>query len=64
MGAIFYPINRFLIEFVRGDEFTQLDTGLTISQLVSLWVLAAGVCYLIWLEMRGKTLQEIGQASG
>lgn len=64
VGAIFYPINRFLIEFVRGDEFTQLDTGLTISQLVSLWVLAAGVCYLIWLEMRGKTLQEIGQASG
>ncbi len=50
VGAIFYPINRFLIEFVRGDEFTQLDTGLTISQLVSIAVLIAGVVYLVYLE--------------
>ncbi len=56
VGAIFYPINRFLIEFVRGDEFTQFDTGLTISQLVSLGVLVVGIAYLIWLEFRGKTL--------
>ena len=51
VGAIFYPINRFLIEFVRGDEFTQLDTGLTISQLVSIGVLIAGIIYLVYLEM-------------
>ena len=50
VGAIFYPINRFLIEFVRGDEFTQMDTGLTISQLVSIAVLIAGVIYLVYLE--------------
>ncbi len=54
VGAIFYPINRFLIEFVRGDEFTQMDTGLTISQLVSIAVLIAGVIYLVYLELRGK----------
>lgn len=51
VGAIFYPINRFLVEFVRGDEFTQMNTGLTISQLVSIGVLIAGVVYLVYLEM-------------
>ncbi len=50
VGAVLYPVNRFLIEFVRGDEFTQFDTGLTISQLVSLGVLAAAIAYLVWLE--------------
>lgn len=58
VGAIFYPINRFLIEFVRGDEFTQMSTGLTISQLVSLGVFAAGTAYLVWLEMYGKPLSQ------
>lgn len=51
VGAIVYPINRFFIEFVRGDEFTQMNTGLTISQLVSIGVLLAGVAYLIYLEL-------------
>lgn len=63
VGAILYPINRFLIEFVRGDEFTQFDTGLTISQLVSLGVLAVGVSYLIWLEFRGNTLPVSGRTA-
>ncbi len=54
VGAIFYPINRFLIEFIRGDEFTQMDTGLTISQLVSIAVLIAGVVYLAYLELYNK----------
>ncbi|MBL4884918.1 MAG: prolipoprotein diacylglyceryl transferase [Planctomycetaceae bacterium] len=53
VGAIFYPINRFLIEFVRADEFTQMNTGLTISQLVSIGVLIAGVAYLAYLETTG-----------
>ena len=52
VGAIFYPINRFLIEFVRGDEFTQMNTGLTISQLVSIGVLICGAGYLIYLQMQ------------
>lgn len=64
VGAIFYPINRFLIEFVRGDEFTQMDTGLTISQLVSIAVLIAGLVYLVYLETSsihsGKTEQTQG----
>ncbi len=59
VGAIFYPVIRFLEEFVRGDEFTQMDTGLTISQLVSIAVLIAGVIYLVYLELQGepKTLK-------
>ena len=50
VAAIFYPINRFLIEFLRGDEFTQFDTGLTISQIVSLGVLVCGILFTVWLE--------------
>ncbi|MCA8989048.1 MAG: prolipoprotein diacylglyceryl transferase [Planctomycetaceae bacterium] len=55
VGAILYPINRFLIEFVRGDEFTVLNTGLTPSQNVSLLVFAVALAYLVWLEKWGVT---------
>jgi len=58
VGAILYPINRFLIEFVRGDEFTVLNTGLTPSQNTSILVVAAGIAFLIWLELKGQRRPE------
>ena len=56
VGAIFYPINRFLIEFVRGDEFTVLNTGLTPSQNVSILIVIAALAYLVWLEFYGEEI--------
>jgi hypothetical protein len=38
---------RFLLEAIRTDESGQLGTSLTISQLVSLGVLA--LCVSVWL---------------
>lgn len=52
MGLLVYPITRFLIEFVRGDEIGRFDTALTISQWVSLCVFALGVLYTAWVVSR------------
>lgn len=38
-----YPINRFLMEFIRTDEPGVLGTHLTIGQVISLLLLATGV---------------------
>lgn len=43
---VLYSIARFLLEAIRTDEAGQLGTALTISQLVSLGVLA--VCIGVW----------------
>jgi len=42
-----YSITRFFLEAIRNDEAGQLGTALTISQLVSLGVLA--LCIGVWL---------------
>jgi phosphatidylglycerol---prolipoprotein diacylglyceryl transferase len=52
LALLTYPVTRFLIEFLRGDEAGQLHTSLTISQLVSLGMLAAGGLYAFWLSRR------------
>ena len=44
-----YSVARFLLEAIRSDEAGQLGTGLTISQLVSLLVLA--LCIGLWLAL-------------
>lgn len=59
LGCILCAITRFLIEFVRNDEFGQLGTGLTISQLYSLGILAAGVAVQAWVLRRGKRVGEL-----
>lgn len=48
LALMTYPVSRICIEILRGDEMGQLGTGLTISQLVSLGVLAAGVALARW----------------
>ena len=66
VGCIVYPITRFIIEFLRGDEMGQLGTGLTISQLVSLGVCAAGVVLLLVLSRRDTSTalpSTVGQPS-
>ena len=48
LALILYPISRIGLEILRNDEGGQLGTGLTISQLVSLGVLAAGLLLSWW----------------
>lgn len=59
LGMILYPITRFFIEFLRADELGQLGTGLTISQLLSLVMLAGGLSLAAWLHRRGETPAEV-----
>jgi phosphatidylglycerol:prolipoprotein diacylglycerol transferase len=54
LALILYPITRFTIEFLRNDEFGQLGTGLTISQIYSLVMCAAGIGLYAWLNRRGR----------
>lgn len=56
LGCVLYPISRFVIELLRGDEMGQFGTGLTISQLASLGVAAAGVVMLCVLSLRNAPL--------
>ncbi|HLQ44490.1 MAG TPA: prolipoprotein diacylglyceryl transferase family protein, partial [Planctomycetaceae bacterium] len=43
LGLLTYPITRFLIERLRGDEMGQFGTSLTIAQWISLAMLAGGI---------------------
>ncbi|MFQ5733984.1 MAG: prolipoprotein diacylglyceryl transferase [Planctomycetaceae bacterium] len=54
-----YPVTRFLIEFLRGDEMGKFNTALTISQWGSLGVFAAGVLYSLWLSRRPRMLTPV-----
>jgi len=50
LGWIAYPINRFMIEFLRSDEAGQFGTSLTIAQWVSLGLFASGVMFYLALR--------------
>lgn len=56
---ILYPIHRFCIELVRTDEESFYGTGLTISQCVSLGVLAIGiiVAFYAWKGSAKRALE-------
>lgn len=49
-----YPVSRFLLEMIRNDEPGRFGTPFTISQIVSL-VLLAAACGL-WIYLRGRPL--------
>jgi len=50
VGWIAYPINRFMIEFLRSDEAGQFGTPLTIAQWVSLGLFASGLAFYLSLR--------------
>jgi phosphatidylglycerol---prolipoprotein diacylglyceryl transferase len=52
LGMLAYPINRFLVEFLRGDELGQFGTMLTISQWVSLGLFATGLLLYVGVMLR------------
>lgn len=47
-----HPISRFLLEMIRSDEPGQFGTSLTISQWLSLALLAAAVVLWVYIERR------------
>uniref|UniRef100_A0A7C4LPB2 Phosphatidylglycerol--prolipoprotein diacylglyceryl transferase n=1 Tax=Schlesneria paludicola TaxID=360056 RepID=A0A7C4LPB2_9PLAN len=57
LGLLIAPVTRFLIEFVRGDEYGQLGTSLTISQWISLGLLAGGLGLQVYLAQRARGKQ-------
>lgn len=58
IGAIMYPLNRFVLEIIRDDEPGRLNTGLTFSQLVSIGLFTGGLILLVWLQKRQAALTE------
>lgn len=50
LALLVTPVTRFLIEFVRGDEFGQWGTSLTISQLMSLSIFAVALGFQVYLS--------------
>jgi prolipoprotein diacylglyceryltransferase len=51
-----YPITRFLIESIRTDEAAIWGTPFTISQNISLAILAVGICLWIYILRRPAKL--------
>lgn len=52
LALLIYPVTRFLIEYVRGDELGKFNTSLTISQWVSLSLFLFGILFTTWLLTR------------
>jgi phosphatidylglycerol:prolipoprotein diacylglycerol transferase len=52
LGLLTYPITRFAIELLRGDELGQFNTPLTTAQLVSIGLFITGLVYSAWLARR------------
>ena len=63
LGWFLYPISRFTIEFLRGDELGQLNTSLTISQWVSIGMLAAWVPFYAYLTLHNRKSISLGVAN-
>lgn len=51
---IAYPIERFILEFWRGDDYRGFLGGLSTSQLISVGILAGTTVYLITKSKRQK----------
>jgi phosphatidylglycerol---prolipoprotein diacylglyceryl transferase len=51
-----HPVSRFLLEMIRNDESGWLGTALTISQWLSLAILACGMGLWIYLERQPRGL--------
>jgi phosphatidylglycerol:prolipoprotein diacylglycerol transferase len=63
LGWFIYPISRFTIEFLRGDELGQLNTSLTISQWVSIGMLVAWVPFYAYLTLHNRKSVALGETN-
>jgi len=51
---VLQPVSRFFLEMIRSDEPGQFGTALTISQWISLALIAAGIVLFVYLEWRPR----------
>lgn len=56
LGWLTYPMHRFIVEFLRGDELGQFGTSLTISQWVSMGLFVGGILFAVWLHFQPAKL--------
>lgn len=54
-ACLMYSTSRFLMEFLRGDSPGVFSTPLTISQVYSIGMFAAGLALWVWLSVRPKS---------
>ena len=59
LTLLVYPITRFVIEYLRADEFGKWGTTLTISQIVSIVIFSVGVIFLYGLNCQRSPVQQI-----
>ncbi len=59
-----YPVSRFLLEMIRIDESAVFGTGLSISQNISILLLASTVGLWVYLLRQPKGLARFGSPSG
>jgi phosphatidylglycerol---prolipoprotein diacylglyceryl transferase len=59
VGWLLYPMNRFVIEWLRFDEPTVGRTGLTLAQIISLGLIVLALAFLIRLQRRPVGLTPI-----
>jgi phosphatidylglycerol:prolipoprotein diacylglycerol transferase len=55
LGLLMSSVTRFLIEFVRGDEYGQWGTALTISQWIAVGLFATGIGLQVYLTCSRTT---------
>eukprot|EP00913_Durusdinium_trenchii_P023412 g21990.t1 len=63
LALLTYPISRFLIEYLRGDEMGKFNTSLTISQIVSIVLFGVGVAFCFWLSRQDATVTPVDIAT-
>lgn len=54
MYLLIYPVGRFALEFLRGDDYRGFLFGLSTSQLISIGVFAAAVVFLVMKRPRAS----------
>lgn len=59
IGLTLYPITRFLIEFIRGDEPGLFGTRFTISQWISAGMFLVAIGYIVFLSRRPAVREPI-----
>lgn len=64
MGAILYPIARFVLEIIRDDEGGRMGTGLTFSQLMSIGLFVSGCIVMWWLQRQSTGTHNTKSDSG
>jgi phosphatidylglycerol---prolipoprotein diacylglyceryl transferase len=57
IGLLIYPVTRFLIEFIRGDEPGLFGTRFTISQWISAAMFLVAIGYMTWLSRRPAVVE-------